>query len=151
MESSKLGNWVSIATNVGVLAGLVFFAFEYRQNSELIAIERSAYTQVGINSLVELVIQDPGLIELLGKDKSELTQAEDDRLILLGLRMLLNMENQFDARVASGSSQEEYVSVVRAIYTRPRLNYGTPHAWATFKERRETAFTRWFEQNIIKP
>ena len=151
VESSKLSNWVSIATNFGVLIGLAFFAFEYRQNNQLIAIERSSYTQEQTISVVELVIQDPRLVELMGKDKSQLTQTEDDRLILLGLRMLLNMQNQFRARNDSGTSQDEFVAVNRAIYNRPRLNYGAPHAWATFKARGETTFTRWFEQNVIKP
>ena len=152
MESSKLGNWVSIATNLGVLAGLVFFGFEYRQNNQLIEIERSAYTQEQITSIIDLVIQDPGLVELMGKDKSELTQAEDDRLTLLGLRMLLNMQSQFSAIVASGSSLEENASIDRAIYARPRLNYRAPHAWETFKAARgETAFTSWFEKNVVKP
>ena len=149
MERSKLSEWMTIATNVGVLTGLVFFGFEYRQNNQLIEIERAAYTQDQINSVVELAVQDMTLIELMGKDQSELTQAESDRLTLLGIRMLLNMQNQFNAIVESGASLQQNAAVQRAIYNRPRLNYGIRHAWPTFKARGENAFTRWFEENVI--
>ena len=149
MEQSRLSEWLTIATNVGVLTGLAFFGFEYRQNNQLIEIERAAYTQDQTISVLELVIQDATLIELMGKDQSELTQAESDRLRLLGIRMLLNMQNQFNAIVASGSSLQESATIQRAIYNRPRLNYGTRYAWPTFKARGENEFTRWFEESVI--
>ncbi|MEM1435548.1 MAG: hypothetical protein AAGG11_15930 [Pseudomonadota bacterium] len=42
MTSNRLSNWISIAANVGVLIGVVFVAFEIRQNT---AISRAAVNQ----------------------------------------------------------------------------------------------------------
>ncbi|MGK0223850.1 MAG: hypothetical protein ACI9ON_003097 [Limisphaerales bacterium] len=149
MDSTKLSEWTSIITNLAVVAGLVFLGFEFQQNKEMIAVERSAFTQDQINSVVEMVVQDPTLVELMGKDKEQLTQAEDDRLTLLGLRMLLNMKNQFEAAAAVGSNLEQQKNTQRAIFRRTRLNYGVPHAWETFRARGESEFTIWFEKEVL--
>ncbi len=150
MVSSNLSQWFAIATNIGVILGLVFLGLEYRQNTELIVIERSAYTVDQNSSLVDLVVQDPSLIELLGRDPTTLSVVESDRLRLLGLRMLLNFQTQYRAAVASGGSLEAIEMTQRAIFNRPRLNYGTPHAWNTWRARGQSDFTIWFENTIIE-
>ena len=73
MEASKIGNWLTIATNVGLIVGLVFVGFEYRQNSELIEIESRAARDDTVNQILEIMIQNPSLIELVGKDRGEFT------------------------------------------------------------------------------
>jgi hypothetical protein len=37
----------------------------------------------------------------------------------------------------------------RALWERPRLNYGIPLAWDTFKLRGEPDFVAWMEANVI--
>lgn len=39
MRIDKLNAWMTLVANLGVVAGLVFVAFEIRQNSELLAVE----------------------------------------------------------------------------------------------------------------
>jgi hypothetical protein len=144
---------VTIATNIGIILSLLFLGLQYRQNTELLAIERSTVTSNSRNQILELVIQDPSLIELMGKDPSTLTQVESDRLMVLGLLNLLNQERIYATAVASGhlldGPVDERAVAMRAIYYRPRLNYGMPHAWEMHKSRGETDFTRWFEKEVI--
>ena len=151
-RDSKLSEWLTVATNVGVIAGLLFLTLEYRQNNELLLVESSANRSSQANELVDLVIQDPTLIELLNKDSSELSRVESDRLTLLGMRLLLVFEAQYDATVAGhGLSPARLRSIHRAIYRRESLNYGVPHAWPTFKSRGESDFTQWFDANVVSP
>ena len=147
---SKLIDWLTVATNLGVIIGLVFLALEYRQNSDLLLVESNANRASQVNALVDLVIQDPTLIELMNKDESELTDLESDRLTVLGIRTYLAFEAQYNATVAGHGFDETYLrSFHGAIFHREKLNYGLPHAWPMFKARGETDFTRWFEANIV--
>jgi hypothetical protein len=151
-RTSKLSEWLTIATNVGVIVGLILIAFEYKQNNELLLVESSANRANQANTFVDLVIQDPTLIELLNKDSSELSRVESDRLTLLGIRLLLVFEGQYDATVAGhGLSEAQLRSIHRSIYRRESLNYGVPHAWPTYKSRGESDFTLWFDANVVSP
>lgn len=93
-----------------------------------------------------MVIQDPSLVELLGKDESE-----RDRLILLGIRMLMAFDFQYYASETGvrNNNMESSRNVWRSIYTRPRLNYGIPLVWETFAARNRSSFVIWFEENVI--
>jgi hypothetical protein len=151
-SNSKLSEWLTIATNIGVIVGLIFITLEYRQNNELLVVESSANRASQSNSFVDLVIQDPTLIELLNKNSTELSKIESDRLTLLGIRLLLLLEAQYEATVAGhGFPEAQLRDIHRAIYRRESLNYGVPYAWLTFKSRGETDFTRWFETEVINP
>ncbi len=44
---------------------------------------------------------------------------------------------------------ERQAEISRAIFYRPRINYGMPHAWETYKARFNSPFVRWFEKNVI--
>ncbi len=150
MNASKIGNWLTIATNVGLIVGLVFVGFEYRQNSELIEIESRAARDDTVNQIIEIMIQNPSLIELVGKDKGGLTQPEGDRLRMLGMRLLMAHERAFFAATRDRADVQLILSVMREIYYRPRLNYGVPYAWSTFKAGRSNSeFVRWYQKNVV--
>jgi len=148
-RGARLAEWLTVATNIGVIVGLVFLALEYKQNNDLLLVESSANRSSQVNALVDLVIQDPTLIELMNKDTTELSVVESDRLTILGIRTFLSFEAQYNATVGGHGFDEAYLrSFHNAIYHRERLNHGLPHAWPTFKARGESDFTRWFEANI---
>ena len=144
MEASKIGNWLTIATNVGLIVGLVFVGFEYRQNSELIEIESRAARDDTVNQIIEIMIQNPSLIELVGKDRGELTQPEGDRLRMLGMSLLTAHESAFFVATQGRADMQQVLSLMREVYYRPRMNYGVPYAWATYKSGRSSSkFARW--------
>ena len=123
---------------------------EYQNNSALLEIEADSNVGGQINEVVDLVISDPTLIELMGKDTSSLTDVEADRLRLLGIRMLMGMEANFNDATERGlGNLENMVQVQRAIYHRDRLNYGLPFAWEIYKARLDSPYVDWFESNVI--
>ena len=147
---SQVNDWLSVATNIGIIIGLVFVGLEYRQNSHLVDIEARSNTNSQVNDLIDLVIQDETLVQLMGKNASDLSVAESDRLTLLGTRMLLAFEGIYrDTSERYGTEAlAAPTQVWRSIYYR-RLNYGMPHAWSTYKERIHSPFVQWFEANVV--
>ena len=85
MKKIDLGQMITILGNVGVIAGIVFLGLELRQSNEQSRLQAEGEADVRRNAVLELVIENPDLIELLAKDEANLTQSERDRLILLGL------------------------------------------------------------------
>ena len=67
MKSSDLGKFVQTLANVGVIAGIVFLAFELRQNNELmeaearfnrLTVSREAYNILSTNGeLAEIIVK----------------------------------------------------------------------------------------------
>ncbi len=64
MKKIDLGQTISILANVGVIGGIVFLAFELRQNSEQLEIQAREQTVSRRFSTVDLVLANPYLIDL---------------------------------------------------------------------------------------
>lgn len=150
MKGINLGQAIQILANVGVIAGIVMLAIELRQNNELLGVELRANTSERILGTSDIVLGNPYLLELLGKDVAALTQAERDAVVLLGIRTLSGFESAYQEVVAGQGSEERLRVTVRALWDRPRLNYGMPLAWDTFKARgRDPGFVAWMEENVV--
>jgi hypothetical protein len=141
---------LNLISNFGIVFGLLFVGLEYQNNSTLVELESRSNAGAQVNDVIDVVLADPTLVELMGKNKSDLTTAESDRLRLLGIRMLLTLNNNYLDAVDRGiGNLESHAQVQRAIYYRPRLNYGLPDAWETYRERVDSSFVGWFEANVI--
>ncbi len=149
MKKIDLGQTITILANFGVVAGIVFLGFELRQNNQLLDIEvRAAYSSRA-NPIVELVIENPDLIVLMEKESESLTETERNRLRLLGIRVFLGVEQNFQDAMAGLQDEDEVRRWTKSIYYRPVLNYGMPLAWETYKLRATPEFVVWFESNVI--
>lgn len=112
-------------------------------------LQREAISDERVNPLIDMVISDPGLVDLLSRDPSELDDAEAARLRLLGTRLLTVAEaNWLDSR-AGLAEEERLTRIYRAIWRRPVMNYGAPFAWESFKTRADPGFIQWFEEDVI--
>ena len=151
MNLDSLNKWLTLTGNVCVVAGVIFLGLELRQNNLLIKFESESSLSSEVSSITDMVIQDSVLVELLGKEESKLTEAERDRLVLLGIRMFMAGESRYIAFETGVNylDLERSRDIWRGIYTRPRLNYGMPLAWETFAARNRSTFVIWFEQNVI--
>jgi len=90
LKNMDLGQTITILANIGVIAGILFLAFELRQNNEQLEIQFRGQMTSYRNAIPELVLENLYLIDLQRKAVEELTQSERDRLAVLGLRLLLN-------------------------------------------------------------
>ena len=149
MKKLDIAQILQVLANFGVIAGIVLLALEVRQNNDLLSIEIRANALSRVLGTTDIVLQNPEVIDLLGKQQESLTQTERDRLVLLGIRTLSGFENGYED-VRHGIREEDSLRrAVQSVWRRPRLNYGTPMAWGTFKDRADPAFVAWMEENIV--
>jgi hypothetical protein len=149
MRKIDLGQTIQILANLGVIAGIGVLALELRQNNELLGVAYRTAASERVQATTALVLENPHLLEALGKDVATLTPTERDALVLLGIRMLGVIEVAY-RDVARGFNDEEVLRRnARALWHRPRLNYGMPLAWDTFKMRADPGFVAWMEENVI--
>ena len=150
MKKLDLGQTITILANVGVIAGIIFLGLELRQNNELQVMQARETRLDRQNSVIDLMIENPDIIELLGKNPESLTEAEHDRLQFSGLKIFLAFEYQYGEVVRGLTDEDALARAHRAIYFRPRMNYGAPLTWELFKKRTSPEFIRWFEENVIQ-
>lgn len=149
MKKLDIGQTVQILANIGVLAGIGMLALELRQNNELIGVEMRANSNARIAGTAEIVLENPYLLELLAKESALLADHERDALVLLGIRTLSGFENSYQDVVRGLSDEAQLLRAVRALWDRPRLNYGIPLAWETFRLRGTPEFVAWMEENVV--
>ena len=150
MKKIELGQMITILANLGVIGGIVFLAVELQQNNELLNIQVRASHSSRANPVTEMVIENPDLIALLGKDPELLTETERHRLRLLGIRTLMTWEQTFQDIMNGLAEESEERRVMKSVYARPVLNYGVPLAWETYKLRATPEFAEWFESIIAE-
>lgn len=149
MKKIDLGQTIMILANVGVIAGILLLAFELQQNSEQLQLQARELAVTRRNSLVDLIIENPDLVELLGRQNDTLTASERNRLTLLGIRQLLNMEETFAETPNTESALNALAWNLRDLYWREHLNYGLPFGWETYKRRANPAFADWFQKSVV--
>lgn len=80
IDADKLNKWLSLAANIGVLAGIVFLAFEIQQANR-IAIATTELDVRESNNLINLQSLDRDVAQLLSKVRtadSELSPVEEE-------------------------------------------------------------------------
>jgi ketosteroid isomerase-like protein len=148
-KKPDLGLTMQIIANFCVVAGIVLLALEVDQNSELIGVEARANGISRVVGTADIVLQNPELIALLGKHEQSLTQAERDTVVLLGIRSLSTFQSAWLEVAAGFRDEAELRRTLQSLWRRPRLNYGMPLAWPTFRERAKPAFVEWMEANVV--
>lgn len=149
MKKVDLGQTINAVANVGVIAGNVFLAVELGQNSEQIELQTREQLNARRAAIVDTTLENPELLVSMRKTAEELTQIEHDRLMLLGLKLLLNCEEQYYEALGGRLSEEDAIRAMRTVYHRERVNYGGPLAWPEYRDRASPGFVRWMEMNIV--
>ena len=152
MKEFDAGRVVNILANVGVIGGLVFLAFEIRQNNELLAQQSRA---VGIGQMfntLERFIENPRLIELAGADPDTLTPIEQRQRQLMGIRTLAAWEYQWgEWRKGLIEDFEWQAKGYRsAFHTENVFGTYSRDAWDYYKKyMAKPEFVDWMEANIV--
>ena len=82
MKKLDLGQIVTLLANLGVIAGIVFFAYELQQNNQLLEAEARA-TRIGLRvSHSDVLFRDQQFAEIMSRAQAgdDLTDAEELRL-----------------------------------------------------------------------
>jgi len=149
MKSFDLGQFVQTLANVGVIAGIVFLAFELRQNNELmeaearfnrVAVSREAYNILSTNrELAEIYVKV--------NNNESLTEVEHFRFRSSQMRFLINMEWIY-REMPVDSPERRYAerTMISAMSHELRRQIFLDNT-----HRFDEDFVSWVEDNILPP
>ena len=98
MKKVDLGQIFNTLANVGVIAGIIFLAYELNQNNEFLELEAKATrVQIMLDGW-ELIASDHALVALMLKDRTEeeLTATEEMQLNAYWMGYFIRREWQYD-------------------------------------------------------
>jgi len=153
MKKVDLGQTIAILANAGVIAGIVFLAFELQQNNQLLGVQvRSVQFDQAIG-FPNQILQNPSLAAALRKAEQNESITPDEEILLraLALRGLRQLEYSFqDARArgvpVSAAEIALYQSGFRGegIFRWPLGNY-----WAGMKSFFDPDFVEFVEDSVV--
>ena len=84
MNLDSTNRWLTLAANVGVLAGIIFLAYEIQQNTAATRLEAAGNFQSSFAEIEMLIAGNPEFAELLrkGREGEEISSAEELRLFV---------------------------------------------------------------------
>jgi hypothetical protein len=110
MTKATVGQWITVATNIAVLIGVLLVAYELRQNAELARLEMTQ-TRISANQQAEAAFFDPRVSEVWVKSFKEpetMTLAEiramDSYLAIHLNQMMRVYEQEREGLVKSGET-----------------------------------------------
>ena len=150
MKMVDIGQALNTLANVGVILGIVFLAYELRQNTSVA--RQDAYNSFAqtINELNVTISTDVGLSELLsqvnhGASRNDFSPAERLRVDMFHLANLRAFESLYQS-VNSGIVDNRYfesLSVVGAFQSPYFLDY-----WPQARQALSPEFVEYLESNI---
>jgi hypothetical protein len=82
MNSDRLNRWLTLAANIGVLAGILFLAYELQQNTLVTRLEAAGSFQNSFSEIELFVAGSPEFAELLVKGREGGERSREDELRL---------------------------------------------------------------------
>ena len=84
MNLDSTNRWLTLAANVGVLAGIIFLAYEIQQNTAATRLEAAGNFQSSFAEIEMLIAGNPEFAELLrkGREGEEISSTEELRLFV---------------------------------------------------------------------
>lgn len=82
MKLRALNHWIALAANVGVMAGIIFLAYELQQNTVATQLEAATNFQSSFSNIEETIYAHPEFAALLEKGRKDepLTETEAFRI-----------------------------------------------------------------------
>lgn len=154
MNREKLSEWVHLLANVGVVAGLVFLAFELRQNNQLLKLEAQTTLTENLQNGWDQLSSDPELVALFIKDRNgqALSEVEEFRLNAYWMGMLMRREWQFQHFPESKSGIDGLRRIFETYSSLTRTWQGSGSASRSAgKDNFSPEFVRFVDEKVKGP
>ncbi len=148
MELDRLNKWLRLVANIGVVAGIIFLAFEMKQNNELLLAQGRAIGEENRMRIEIEIMQNAELRETMVK----LNAGEE----LTPEQALLNrvfISTNFNSWQATWLEYEAglididgYVERWRGLF---HSNDRMPGRWEDTRDRYDPGFAEWMDAHIV--
>ena len=149
-KTISLGQLLEVIASAGVIAGIIFLAFELRQNNLFLGAE-ARYNLLQNRQAVHLmVIQDDGVAELLVKaaGSDSLTATETEQLGWYYNLMLASWD--YDYQQFRDGLVDESVLPARQWRRSFRDDRRFYDFWQTYKDDYTPDFVRWLDETVVE-
>lgn len=151
MNSDRVSRWLTVGANFGVLAGIIFLAFELQQNTLATKLEAASNFQSNFSELELFISGNPEFAELLrkGREGEELTPTDKLRLSVFYGNVLVSWQvTHF--QYLSGALGEDIWEGSRVKWTRIiNADSGLFRHWQMSKLEFSPAFNQEIESITI--
>jgi hypothetical protein len=149
MDSDKINRWLTLAANIGVLAGIIFLAMELQQNNEILSAQARRDQLDARSAAGALVIANADLSMILFKASNgdTLTPFEEYRFGRWGYQVFRNWEWQYDEYLEGTLSEEDLPVIGWAGQFRSHPMLQT--VWAERKANLSPEFVQFVDGNVI--
>ena len=153
MNTSKIGDWLTIATNVAVLAGIAALAYEIGQNTRQLRAQASYNLMLNRTEARSDIVNNPEIAEFWARVESggPITAADTMRIKASAEVAILKWHWEYGQYVDGSLSLGELpVDAYRSAYNGGygvRLS-GIPEAWLSLKHQLRPDFVDWMEANV---
>ncbi len=144
MKKLDLGQTLGILANLGVIAGIIFLAFELRQNNQLL-VAQTSYAQFN-------VVQQRRLLQI--QESETLMKPEESRTGAERLRVNLIYNNTLDSFIwqfreyEAGRLPDDFIDlrIWRDVW---RSQSALRDLYAEDRSRLDPEFIMFFEENVV--
>ena len=88
MDTSRLNNWLTLAANIGVIAGIFFLAFEIRQSNRIALVANETDIRKSYADLTAAIFSNRDSAELLARATDPNAEFDDVELEMLSAHVL---------------------------------------------------------------
>ena len=148
MKKIDLGQSISIVANIGVIAGILFLAYELQQNNRFLAAQARSDMSANRASYDELLMT-PEITSVVVKatNNEELSAEESFRLERLRKSMFRAWEAEYrEFREGMYDRSDLPVEAYREAFT---YMPGLLDAWQGNRHVRDPDFVRFMEENVV--
>jgi hypothetical protein len=149
MDTDKINRWLTLAANVGVLAGIIFLAMELQQNNEILSAQARRDQLDARSAAGALIIANADLSKITYKvsNGDKLTPYEEYRFGRWAYQVFRNWEWQYDEYLEGTLSEEDlpingWVGQFRRF---PMLQT----VWGKRKANLSPEFVQFIDGNVI--
>jgi len=154
MNTNKIGEWLTIATNIAVLAGIVALAYEIGQNTKQLRAQASFNLLLNRTEMRSELVNNPeiSIFWTRVENGDSLTEADMMRIRASAEVAILKWHWEYGQYIDGSLSLTELpVNAYRAAYRgdyNVRLS-GIPEAWLSLKAQLRPDFVAWMEANVV--
>ncbi len=153
MKNDKFGQWLTVATNLAVVAGIIALAFEVSQNTKQLRAQASYNLLLNRLQVRSEVVNNPEIAEFWSRVQNEdaLSTADQKRIQAHSEQAILKWHWEYGQYADGNLSLAELpVGAYRAAFRGDGWGNspGFPEAWRSMKDNLRPDFVAWMETNV---
>jgi len=148
MEIDRLNSWLTLLANVGVLAGIVFLAFEIRQNTTASELNAASSYEAALREYELFVAGNPDFTELIVKSIAgePLSEVEKFRVQIFFRGALRNWQTSYVQYQLGALSEPIWESQLGFMKDVIRSDGGVRDFWRNNRDVFTSDFNQLFQQ-----